>query len=151
MIQHEAAGAISGNYTSPLPSIPIPDTAVSIPGWAVPLTCLLYDCRWSHHGSPGACPGLTVLLAEELPSPWKLHPSSATWQASERLVGDNTCVHTTMRVSQFLTGTAPAEDLAQPTSFHSTQGTILQTGDIHVYILRWILNLKWGVTPKCVP
>lgn len=38
-------------------------------------------------------------------------------------------------MSQFLTGTAATgEDLSQTTSFLSTQGTILQTGDSSAYI-----------------
>lgn len=129
-------GLSLGSITPPPSSFPIPDTAVSIPGWAVPLACPLCDGRWSHHGSPGACPGLAVLLAEELLSSQKLHLSSGAWQASKRLVGNNTWVHTARRVSRFLTGTAAAgEDLAQTTSFHTTQGTVLQTRDSHVCIL----------------
>lgn len=139
------------NFQTPFPPSPnnlLPEAVVSIPCWALPLACPLCNGTWSHHGSPGAWPGLVGWLAEEISSQQKLHLSSGAWQASKRLVGNNTWVHTTRRVSQYPTGRAVAwEDLAQTTSLHSTLGT-----HVRILVLTQVdIEFEEGCHPKDVP
>lgn len=74
MVQHESSGAVSGNRSPPVPNMPLPQAAVTIPAELCPPRALSVMLGSHTMASLAVCPGLVFLLAEEFPSPRKATP-----------------------------------------------------------------------------